>query len=186
LRKGACCVRDDCLEECWSVGVMEHCLAAWLRPVAAGCKSVTQARLFCGRELQLPRACSRVRENAASPSPNRRRCNSLRATHIAWGSAGILPALQGLGDCHREGAKTGSRLSQNHGNKIIKADFAGTLGHDFLNASLRYSLIRCSAASLRLASRRVHRKASAPSVFSCAPWRCSKPPENRSWTSVGF
>jgi hypothetical protein len=33
--------------ECWSVGVMEHCL----RQVAAGCKSVTQVRLFCGREL---------------------------------------------------------------------------------------------------------------------------------------
>ena len=39
---------------------MEHCLAAWPRQVAAGCKSVTQARLFCGRELQLPRARSHI------------------------------------------------------------------------------------------------------------------------------
>jgi hypothetical protein len=39
---------------------MEHCFAAWLRQVAAGCKSVTQVLLFCGRELQLPRARSRI------------------------------------------------------------------------------------------------------------------------------
>jgi len=34
---------------------MEHCLAAWLRQVAAGCKSVTQVRLFCGRGFPAPR-----------------------------------------------------------------------------------------------------------------------------------
>jgi len=56
LREGACYVRDDYLAECWSSGVMEHCFAAWPRKVATGCKSVTQVRLFCGRELQLPRA----------------------------------------------------------------------------------------------------------------------------------
>jgi len=39
--------------ECWSNGALS---AAWPRQVVAGCQSVTQVLLFCGRELQFPRA----------------------------------------------------------------------------------------------------------------------------------
>jgi hypothetical protein len=38
---------------------------------------------------------------------------------------------------NREGARTGRRLAQNHGNKIINSDVASLLCHDFVRMILR-------------------------------------------------
>jgi hypothetical protein len=116
------------------------------------------------------------REAPSTPAP-RHLHPSPAQPEVAWGSAGILPAFQRLGEWHREGATTGSGLSQNHGEALAEPSCLRAFPSSLLKTTTAYTAFPSVKSVDDFCLLRVFRGLPLRwlRLGRAAAWRCSKP-----------